>query len=498
MRVLVIILLVISISYESSIGQKDNLWLLGYASFGGPPFGNMNMLFSQNNLDSINFYYRNMNFEFTNASICDSSGNLLFYTNGVYIANAQDDTMLNGSGLNPSWYTTQFYYVGLRIMQGNIIIPRPGSDSLFYLLHESIDFPGWVNYRPGFLYKTIVDIKGDNGLGEVISKNDIIIQDTLTLGALTVCRHANGRDWWLLLPVYGSEVTYNSYLITPDTIVLVQSQVYPINGLEGGTANFSPDGTKYIWYNCYGVAFFDFDRCSGILTLHDNIDYFADSICWIGSSISPNSQYAYISHGEYIFQFDLQAPNIAASLDTVAVNDGYADPNPPFYTQFVLHQLAPDGKIYINHGNGTLSLHVIDQPDSAGVACNVLQHAVPLPRFNVTIPNFPNYNLGRLQGSPCDTLQWTGFDEMQHDFRFRIYPNPVTNNSLHIGYLLPQNKNGTFQIYDITGKVVFKYPLPPWSNEQELKLPQLANGIYNASIISDNKRVSKTIAIMNE
>ncbi|MBK7968858.1 MAG: T9SS type A sorting domain-containing protein [Bacteroidetes bacterium] len=51
---------------------------------------------------------------------------------------------------------------------------------------------------------------------------------------------------------------------------------------------------------------------------------------------------------------------------------------------------------------------------------------------------------------------------------------------------------------DVTGKVVFKYPLPPWSNEQSLKLPQLANGVYNCVITSDDKRVSKKIAVMRE
>ena len=32
------------------------------------------------------------------SSISDSNGNLLFYTNGIYIANANHDTMMNGNG----------------------------------------------------------------------------------------------------------------------------------------------------------------------------------------------------------------------------------------------------------------------------------------------------------------------------------------------------------------------------------------------------------------
>ncbi|MEO8150421.1 MAG: T9SS type A sorting domain-containing protein, partial [Bacteroidia bacterium] len=81
-----------------------------------------------------------------------------------------------------------------------------------------------------------------------------------------------------------------------------------------------------------------------------------------------------------------------------------------------------------------------------------------------------------------------------------------TNNVLNIGYLLPTSthfgtlseQGGLFQIYDITGKVVFKYPLPQWSNEQSFKLPQLADGVYNAVIISGNQRVSKTIAVIKQ
>jgi hypothetical protein len=37
----------------------------------------------------------------------------------------------------------------------------------------------------------------DNGLGAVVSKNNILFSDSLTMN-LFACRHANGRDWWLM------------------------------------------------------------------------------------------------------------------------------------------------------------------------------------------------------------------------------------------------------------------------------------------------------------
>jgi hypothetical protein len=57
------------------------------------------------------------------ASICDANGNLLFYTNGQTIYNRNHTVMVNGDGLNG--HTSAF--------QGALIVPQPGSDSLFYV-----------------------------------------------------------------------------------------------------------------------------------------------------------------------------------------------------------------------------------------------------------------------------------------------------------------------------------------------------------------------------
>ncbi|MBK8847269.1 MAG: T9SS type A sorting domain-containing protein [Bacteroidetes bacterium] len=466
--------------------QLSNKWLLGYGSTWGYPGGNVNMDFSNGQLDSIYFYYRDMNFQFANASICDSNGTLLFYTNGVYIANALDDTMKNGSGLNPSWYTTQWKDYGLRIQQGAVIIPKPSNDSLYYLFHQTVDIPNTNIYSADKLYFSIVNMKGDSSKGEVVQKNIVLINDTLTGGgAIGVCKHANGRDWWIISALYGFQITLNIYLLNPDSISLWGTQSILLNGFQGGTTSFSPDGTKYVLSNCFGLAFFDFNRCTGVLSYINKVDTFADSLCWIGSSISPNLRYYYLSHGQYIFQFDLQSSNIPASLDTVAINDGFYDPNPPFQTAFVLHQLAPDGKIYISHGNSTLSLHVIDDPDSAGMACDVQQHAVPLGRFNVTIPNFPNYDLGRLIGSPCDTLQWTFLPSpFGEGLGVRLHPNP-SNSSFYIKYDVPTNENLLFVLYDSYGKEVLRKNLYGSFKNLMVHTEQLNNGIYFWRAVAD-------------
>ena len=127
-----ILLLLLLIPCEIYSQGISNWWLSGYNYSTGPATGTYGF-------SATNFYSGfpdtttsdiSIDFLDCNANISDSSGNLLFYTNGIYIANAMNDTMVNGSGISPSVYTTQHLGIGLRVKQGNLILPLPGSSTL--------------------------------------------------------------------------------------------------------------------------------------------------------------------------------------------------------------------------------------------------------------------------------------------------------------------------------------------------------------------------------
>jgi PKD repeat protein len=99
---------------------------------------------------------------------------------------------------------------------------------------------------------------------------------------------------------------------------------------------------------------------------------------------------------------DLWSNDIEASKTIIAEYDGFMS---PFSTRFYLSQLAPNGKIYINSSSGTNVLHVINSPNQPKELSDLRQHDIQLPTFNkFSLPNFPNYRLGALVGSLCDTL----------------------------------------------------------------------------------------------
>ena len=151
-----------------------------------------------------------------------------------------------------------------------------------------------------------------------------------------------------------------------------------------GQGAISPDGEYIGYYQWFGVIpvstnvgidLYKFDRCSGEMSDPIHILY-PDVAAPGGIAFSPNSRFVYTPSWDKVYQFDLWAPDIPASRVTVAEYDGFLDER-GLPTRFYQPKLAPDGKIYITVSNvNSRYLHVIDQPDSLGTACNVQQHQI--------------------------------------------------------------------------------------------------------------------------
>lgn len=83
-----------------------------------------------------------------------------------------------------------------------------------------------------------------------------------------------------------------------------------------------------------------------------------------------------------------------------------------------------------------------------------------------------------------------------NDFQFSVSPNP-TDGNIKIIYQLPQNKSGTFEVFDIMGRLIYKMLLPQGSTLQHVQLPALSDGVYNVMINSGSVRVVKKIVVLN-
>jgi hypothetical protein len=477
--------------YAQTIDAKrDNIWVLGYGGEGPTKdtfYSNMIINFKEKPVDAKKLATE-MNFNDDIAMISDTSGKLLFYTNGIYIADASHQPMKNGNNLNPGKTSANELKYGRILPQGSLILPKPDNPDLYYLFHASDVFVTdsiSSDYKGDFLYYSLIDMAKNDGKGEVIEKNKILLGKYVDVGKVTATRHANGKDWWIIMADYDTTI-FNTFLLTANGIEVKPKQKFE-KSLEGGVgqAVFSPDGTKYARFNAVTVEvgtdvdIFDFDRCSGKLSNQKHWNYTSDTTWSGGIAISPNSKYLYVFSYSKIYQFDLQSDDVFSTLDTVAVWDKYIGTDSPYSSRFYLAQLAPDNKIYVTIPSTSTYYHVIENPDKKGKACNVKQRGFKLPTKNyTTIPNFPNFRLGKA-ASPCIT---SVNDEIEPNFK--IYPNP---NSGDFTLENEANKANNIIIYAIDGKAVYVQKISEGQNF--ISTNNLNNGIYFLQIKKDNRTI---------
>lgn len=467
---------------------KNNKWLSGYETFNiAPPWNGSKIEFMPNNSLNITYDPRSMWFHVAFTGLSDLNDNWFFYSNGAAVCNKNNDTITNGFGLSPGG--DPYWDIGYAGINLSVILPKKDNGDQLYVLHQNIN----PNTSPQNLprafttyYSVIEPFIGPKGT--LTQKNTILIDDTTESANITPCRHANGRDWWVLIKKFNSNIYY-TVLLGPDGPINIFQQTVPGTiSVTGGQAAFSPNGEHFVVFsNACQMRLYDFDRCNGLLS---NYKYkFITPFTAGGTSFSPNSRYFYLSSLDTIWQFDMQATDILASQQVVGVYDGYVDAN-GYNTIFWWHWLAPDGKIYMTSNPSARLHHVINKPDLPGTDCDIQQHAIQIPTYTIrTTPASVNLDLKQLSGSPCDTLG-VGNAELrmknEHE-ELKIFPNP-NNGNFSLEYPV-QQKSGMLYVYDVNGKDVYQEYVSPYTYIKNLNLQNtLKPGMYAISMVFGKAR----------
>ena len=434
-------------------------------------------------------------------SISNNNGELLFsaatragfgnFTGRVF--DAQNSLMSNGDAIaGEGWYNEL------------IIVPNPINDSTYYLFSLGVtSFYG--------VYYSIIDMKLNNGLGDVTVKN-VQLQSFPLVDCLNAVKHGNGRDWWVIFrrdPQFNPSNEFLTYLITPSGISNYTQQNVggPIYSNNADIA-FSHSGNKVAVTSYNGlIEILNFDRCTGQLTLQHHIQTGVlvsptPALCSV--AFSPDESKLYISNCDtstYLFQYDLNAANIATSKDTLWTISS------PKYVGGGL-KLAPDNKIYMSswydnqlmfpypypdsvYNVFNMNLSVINQPDSLGTACNFQPYSFYLggKRTYLGLPNNPDYELGALTGSICDTL--TSVKEITEQNAINIFPNPFFNK---IAFQYQQHSSTKIKeatIFNSMGEIVFEKKVA--QTLYELDLSFLPNGVYFLTIHTEKSTIAKKL-----
>jgi gliding motility-associated-like protein len=327
--------------------QQDNIWYFGLNS--GLDFNTTPPTILTNGLST--------NFD-NSSTMCDASGNLLFYSTGMNVWDKNHTLMPNGAGLIGN--TTGG--------QCALIVPKP-CDPNKYIIFHTTEFS-----NPGSIHYTVVDMTLNGGLGDVV-----LGQKNISLGTgwtEKLCAYFNpaGNFYWVVSHKWQSD-QYVAFKVDQSSIgttsvITSIGSVHNCGTVGGahdamGQLTISPDGTKLINALTCSDKFelFDFNITTGGLS--NLITIPGDGNKAWGTAFSPDSKKIYVNSifGKSIYQYDINVyvqPTIVSSqfvLVTMPAN-GY---------NFGYMELGPDNKLYITRPN-TNWLSVVGIPNNLGGA----------------------------------------------------------------------------------------------------------------------------------
>ena len=399
------------------LAQKEgDTWVIGYYGKGDPDYSVMHLNFSEDNIN-INWHFdETMYITESSSTISTQSGDALIWTNGMQIFGQGGqyicDTISYG-GFRSSywdWYTTETYGPnGFPLHSSTLILPIPESQYQYLVLYHTAEINDELYFQVSQFLQAKISVEIDTSF--TVHYKDSLLGPYYKWydGDIIATRHANGRDWWIIL-FEANSTTYHSFLLAPDGASLKHTGEIesPIKfGL--GQSVFSPLGNFIAKVNAITleegqyITLLEFDRCEGILTL--NSTFHTEAGYFTGAAFSPSDQFLYADDNHHLWQWDLTADDIAASQILIDTFDGFVQPG-WFPMRFGPMMQTPDDRIYIVPPAGSSEfMHVIDRPDMPGKECRFLQHHVNLTKPNGrSAPNIPNFRLGPLDGSVCDTL----------------------------------------------------------------------------------------------
>lgn len=305
------------------------------------------------------------------ASMSDTSGNLMFYTDGITIYNKMHIAMANGTGLTGNSSSSQ----------SAIIAKQPGNSTIYYVFTQS----GPPGAGSAF---SIVDMSLAAGMGSVTVKNTTL--STICTEKLTSVKHCNGTDIWVIIHDWNS-ADFKSFLLSSTgvnttPVISTIGTTHSINPNYAGCMKTSPNGKK-LALAIHGVGAFelyDLDNSTGIISNSLSLTTNAVNKAY-GVEFSPDGTKLYGGTGYsngFLYQWNLCAGN-----DSLIVASKY-----PVYTStagIAAMQAASDGKIYAARYNQS-TLGVINNPNVLGAGCNYVDLGQSIaPKSTVwSIPNF--------------------------------------------------------------------------------------------------------------
>lgn len=403
-----------------------------------------------------------MNAEEGCASICDeTSGELLFYTNGVQVWNSRHEllpSLRDGSDIGGDVSSTQ----------SAVIIRKPCSKTSYYIFSVKTGVQGFL----GKLFYSEVDLSKDDGRGDIIRKK-VPLFDSIS-EKVTAIYSKEDCQYWVLVH-HAIDDRFYSYAVDREgvneipVVTAIGSQHFAEDGsgLGRGSIVGSPNGDKLAIsvVQLKYIEVFDFDRASGKLanpiTLPGVIDEYYQ---FYGLAFSPDGSKLYATRPrpvQSLIQFDLLAGDataVAASKYVVTTTEFTG------HDSFFSIMPAPNAKLYTGaHSNNYLS--AVNKPNLKGAACEFQHRAIEFAVDSPVTAGLPNIIASYMDGP--------GVESGCADCALEVLETPDSGDRIAVSLIgggrvlcSAQDLIRSVEVYNVLGAV--EYSVTPSASSVEI------------------------------
>ncbi len=311
------------------------------------------------------------------ASIADSIGNFLFYSNNDTIFNKYSNPVPGSEKIKKA----ASHYNGM-----TLLLPTPGNSSLYYLFTNNTD----IYYNQ---YYHIVDAYKNDGAGEVITYNHLLHEQVFCPIRATYDK-VNNR-YWLLFTSFKDQLLHAKTL---DENGISDHSVgnkigLPLSSIKYVGIKFSPSGNLLLAYYGDDFELYQFDKNTGKINLL--VKWTIDNKFPSRAEFSPDENKIYLMFytidendvngnwkEKFISQIDISVKDSTSIKQSeIRVFDLIT------YIRNDALQLAIDGKIYFHFNS---SFYRIEEPNNTFPHCNIVEF-LKSPELNYTsATSFPN------------------------------------------------------------------------------------------------------------
>ena len=214
--------------------------------------GGQRIIFKNSLIVTNNNHYVFNYFTSGNSCISDTIGNLILSSDGYNIYDSIGNYLDGGDTLIP---LSLFIYQNgwCSESQGSIFLPIDSNKYYFitpaFSDTQFLDCQQNNNCYFDLLLYNIIDMNANGGAGKVVQRMVPLLEHAnFRKTQMMACRHANGKDWWLLKNE-GDSADVHTFLFTQDSVYDkgVQKFAEPVWGVWDirGQSAFNVEGTQF-------------------------------------------------------------------------------------------------------------------------------------------------------------------------------------------------------------------------------------------------------------